>query len=604
MLESEDSSRLVTNQTLVVTIDYNRTTLSHLHVEIDQSEWSVRNYTLNTIKLDDLPLEYKDDDYINDMKYLRTLADEARDNDLVVGTSGFMPMTTSIIRSDLRMCMGGECLIGNLFSDALRWTGDADFAVLASGGVRGDGWPAGDVHVSDIWAALPFVNQLCTGVMSGVSVFRLLNYSTSVATFESTYTAMGDRLLQMSSMKMTYNTLLNGTGSGRLISVEVYDRQNNTYLPLERLKLYKFATDNWMCDQFDPYPSLLGSELSIVGEIPGTVAKNAPIQDIVSAYLTDLNTTYDTSIRGSHTNNTQAFEPMAFIQTEESCHSDQFWEAKNLTCKSCPTGKNVKFSEDLVHFLITPDSSEVSGKNILSNEELFNVILAPKPMPEWVVLKESANSLFEGPRVLQPGESIFIDFDIDASTLGKGTARSPVSFGVILDGDYQGCLSIDINFDTVVEVRSEENFNHLGSIRAVGITLMAIAMVLAIFFSAWTFINRKHRIVSLSQPIFLHIICTGTFVMASSIIPRSIDDSIASERGCNVACMAVPWLLSLGFAITFSALFAKIWRIKTVISNAQHMRRVVVRARDAMRPIAFVFTLNLLIVSILFVAFI
>ena len=98
-----------------------------MHVEIDQSEWSVRNYTLNTIKLDDLPLEYKDDDYINDMKYLRTLADEARDNDLVVGTSGFMPMTTSIIRSDLRMCMGGECSIGNIFTDALRWAGDVDF---------------------------------------------------------------------------------------------------------------------------------------------------------------------------------------------------------------------------------------------------------------------------------------------------------------------------------------------------------------------------------------------------------------------------------------------------------------------------------------------
>jgi hypothetical protein len=35
-------------------------------------------------------------------------------------------------------------------------------------------------------------------VMSGISVFRLLNYSTSVTTFESTYTEMGDRLLQMS----------------------------------------------------------------------------------------------------------------------------------------------------------------------------------------------------------------------------------------------------------------------------------------------------------------------------------------------------------------------------------------------------------------------
>merc|ERR1719253_1124637 len=99
-----------------------------------------------------------------------------------------------------RMCMGGECPLGNLFTDAIRWSTNADFAVLASGGLRGPGWPAGNVTVGDLWAALPFINQLCTGVMSGVSIYRLLNYSTAVSAFESTYTPMGDRLLQVSGM--------------------------------------------------------------------------------------------------------------------------------------------------------------------------------------------------------------------------------------------------------------------------------------------------------------------------------------------------------------------------------------------------------------------
>ena len=74
----------------------------------------------------------------------------------------------------------GECPIGNLFSDALRWASGADFAVMNSGGVRGPGWPAGEVRMSDIWAAHPFENYPCTGVMTGVSVFRLLNYSTTL----------------------------------------------------------------------------------------------------------------------------------------------------------------------------------------------------------------------------------------------------------------------------------------------------------------------------------------------------------------------------------------------------------------------------------------
>ena len=83
--------------------------------------------------------------------------------------------------------------------------------------------------------------------------------------------------------------------------------------------------------------------------------------------------------------------------------------------------------------------------------------------------------------------------------------------------------------------------------------------------------------------------------MASCIIPLSIDESIASVRGCDIACVATPWLFSMGFAITFSALFAKIWRVHTVISYAKSMRRIEVQEKDAMKPIAAVFTLNLLL---------
>ena len=41
---------------------------------------------------------------------------------------------------------------------------------------------------------------------------------------------------------------------------------------------------------------------------------------------------------------------------------------------------------------------------------------------------------------------------------------------------------------------------------------------------------RDHRVVKSGQPVFLEIICAGTFIMASAIIPLSIDDSIASEE--------------------------------------------------------------------------
>ena len=190
---------LVNNQTLVITFFHNQDIASHLLVHIDIVDWTITNYTYVTVDLQSLPVEYKDGKYVQDMIFLRGLADEALTNDPVVGSSDFMPFTRI---DDWRMCMGGECSIGNLYTDAIRWFSDADFAVMSSGGLRGEGWDAGYVRVSDLWAALPFLNHVCTGTMSGVSVFKLLNYSTAVATFKSTYTAMGDRLLQMSGEKM------------------------------------------------------------------------------------------------------------------------------------------------------------------------------------------------------------------------------------------------------------------------------------------------------------------------------------------------------------------------------------------------------------------
>ncbi|KAL7482302.1 hypothetical protein ACHAW6_007980 [Cyclotella cf. meneghiniana] len=591
------SPELVNNQTLVAAIDVGGSIISHLHVEVDLDSWTVRNFTFNAIDLQNFPSKLKDDEYNQDMEYLSTLADEALANDPIVGTTGFMPLTRSVSESAWRMCMGGECPIGNLFTDALRWTAGADFALLSSGGLRGEGWEAGEVHVSDLWAALPFMNNICTGTMTGVSVFRVLNYSTSVATFQSTYTEMGDRLVQMSGMRMTYNTQLEGSGKGRLISVEIWNRQKNEFLPLERLELYHFVTDSWMCDHFDPYKSFFKDELKMEGEVPGEVDDRRTVQEIVGAYLsylTEKGITYDTSIRGSHVNDTAAFEPMSFIQTAESCLNNFYWETKLLTCMPCPGVNNVKFSDDRITFLVTPDSRDLFGRNVLSNRETFNVTLAARLIPEWVLLKGSANDLMKGSTLLQPGKSIAIDFNIVPSALRKGSTRSTVSFGVIIDGDFPGCLTdLDITFDTLVEVRTEENFNHLGAIRAVGFTFMTLAMVLAIIFFIWTHRNRKHRVVQKSQPVFLELICSGTFMMASCIVPLSIDDSIASVQGCDIACMSAPWLLMMGFGITLSALFAKIWRINTVVSNAMNFRRVVILEREAMKPIIVIFTLNL-----------
>eukprot|EP00584_Thalassiosira_punctigera_P010678 CAMPEP_0172535426 /NCGR_PEP_ID=MMETSP1067-20121228/7438_1 /TAXON_ID=265564 ORGANISM="Thalassiosira punctigera, Strain Tpunct2005C2" /NCGR_SAMPLE_ID=MMETSP1067 /ASSEMBLY_ACC=CAM_ASM_000444 /LENGTH=1140 /DNA_ID=CAMNT_0013320359 /DNA_START=87 /DNA_END=3509 /DNA_ORIENTATION=+ len=590
--QEQFSPTIVNSSTLVFHQPDSTDYLTHVQLEVGQYDTnkkrSITNMTSSRIDLRNLPLEFMDDSYIKDKQYLRKLSDQALENNPIVGMSGLMPPSRD---GNMRKCMSGECPMGNLFTDSLRWASNADCAVISSGGLRGPGWDEGSVSVGDLWTALPFVNYICTGVMSGVSVYRLLNYSTAVATFEQTFTPMGDRLLQMSGMRMSYNTLVDGSGSGRLMSVEIWDNDAQEYLPLERLKLYKFAADNWMCQHFDPYPSLLGRKLEIQGEEPGEVDKHRNVQGIVGEYLTALEETYNTSIQGRLINDAEAFDPLNFIQTPESCLMTQFWEPTLSSCMSCPIGNDVKFSHDLI---ISDESSDYSGRNLIGNNETFAVTVAPKYSPSWVILRD-ADELTQIPAVLQPGDLVSISFDIDTSDLNEGSTRSTVTYGVVFDdGVYPGCY-LDITFDVLVEVRAEEQLNQIDKIRPVGLSFTALVMLLSISLSLWTYRKRTHRVVKASQPIFLFIICVGVFVMASSIIALSIDDSIASQEVCSAACMAFPWLFSLGFTIAWSSILAKILRLNKVMNGAAVFRRVVVTEREASLPIIVFFLLNLVL---------
>ena len=64
---------LVNSQIIVVTNSSRVDILSHMSVEADKCKSVVSSYTYNTINIVELTLQYKDDDYINDMTYLHIL---------------------------------------------------------------------------------------------------------------------------------------------------------------------------------------------------------------------------------------------------------------------------------------------------------------------------------------------------------------------------------------------------------------------------------------------------------------------------------------------------------------------------------------------------
>ncbi|MGK3754091.1 MAG: hypothetical protein ACI8RD_006399 [Bacillariaceae sp.] len=142
----------------------------------------------------------------------------------------------------------------------------------------------------------------------------------------------------------------------------------------------------------------------------------------------------------------------------------------------------------------------------------------------------------------------------------------------------------------------EEDFNYLDArLRYYGLALSALIVLLSIIFALFVHVYEKHRVVQASQPVFLYIVLLGTFGMGLSIIPLTTDDSVASQRGCNIACLAFPWLLVLGFSASFAALFSKIWRLNKIFHAARMMKQIKVNTRDVMIPFVTFMSLNVLL---------
>lgn len=217
--------------------------------------------------LRNIPSEAKDETYVSDIAQLRVWADAASTNDPIIGQTTEFPVAKSADRLFVR-CEAGECEHGNLFTDALRWAANADFAFENGGAYNGPGWPAGDIRVSNLWETVPFANNVCEGYISGLNIWKLANHSVSAAIFSYANTAEGGNVLQSSGLRITYNTLLDRS-PGRLVDLKIWNATQEAFVPIERLKIYKFATNSYNCCCNDPFNEILSTNLNIPGEVPG-----------------------------------------------------------------------------------------------------------------------------------------------------------------------------------------------------------------------------------------------------------------------------------------------------------------------------------------------
>lgn len=127
---------------------------------------------------------------------------------------------------------------------------------------------------------------------------------------------------------------------------------------------------------------------------------------------------------------------------------------------------------------------------------------------------------------------------------------------------------------------------------------MLVIIILATFgFSIWTCMHWNCRVVRASQPPFLLLLCFGIAVMALSIIPYSLEHIDIDHT--DVTCYSQVYLLTIGFGLTFSALFAKTFRVNTILRSSMQFRRVQLSFRDFLYPVVVMLLINVVLLLLL-----
>ena len=142
------------------------------------------------------------------------------------------------------------------------------------------------------------------------------------------------------------------------------------------------------------------------------------------------------------------------------------------------------------------------------------------------------------------------------------------------------------------------NENRIGDVRYLGYVGVTLTYALAMSFLAFVGVHRKRRVIKASQPVFLFLIGIGVIIMVSAIIPLGMDDSYYSKTVCNISCMTFPWLLCVGFATTFSALFSKTWRINKLFRAHRRFVKQEVSEKDVIVPVISILAANILVLSL------
>ena len=148
--------------------------------------------------------------------------------------------------------------------------------------------------------------------------------------------------------------------------------------------------------------------------------------------------------------------------------------------------------------------------------------------------------------------------------------------------------------DCSIEVPEEVNAIPI-ALKYTAFAMLGINVIAIIICGIWLFWKRGTTQVRVSQPCFLVLVLLGCLISSFTIVTLAQEDN---GDGPVPACMAIPWLYSVGFSVTFGTLFAKIRRVYVIFKSAADMRRNVVTWQETLSVMGAVLLVDVTILIV------
>ena len=151
---------------------------------------------------------------------------------------------------------------------------------------------------------------------------------------------------------------------------------------------------------------------------------------------------------------------------------------------------------------------------------------------------------------------------------------SPTFKVIVTASDALSSTDCELNFVCVYV-----NDNRItGVMKTFGSILGSLNILLSICAILWTIANRNETVVRYSQAVFLILIAIGCIASSTSIFFLSVEDSsdnnMSAQDSADFACQILPWTYSLGFALTFASLFAKLRKVLLVFAQSKALANI------------------------------